>query len=53
MTEKAKRKLETIFQDNDKISQLVAASKFKCSQPYICHTLKNKTDIRSPPYTDD
>ena len=46
MDTKGKRKLEVMFDQSDKVSQTQAARSFKCSQQYICKTLKKYTSIR-------
>ena len=59
MTKRHQKELEKDFSDKDKISQTTAASKYKCSQPYICKILKKKLKIKcykkqkSPGYTDE
>ena len=40
MGTKGKRKLKVMFDQSDKISRTQAARSFKCSQQYICKTLK-------------
>jgi len=46
MDKKGIKRLNNMMDGNDKISQRVAASKFNCSQPYVCKTLKKKTEVR-------
>ena len=46
MTDKAIDALAEMFDHKCGISQRKAARKFKCSQPYICKTLKTKTSIK-------
>jgi len=46
MDTRGKRKLKDMFNHSDKVSQRQAAKSFKCSQPYICQTLRKHTDIR-------
>ena len=45
MDTKGKRKLKVMFDQSDKFSQTQAARSFKCSQQYICKTLKKYTSI--------
>ena len=46
MDTKGKQKLKVMFYQPDKVSQTQAAISFKCSQQYICKTLKKYTSIR-------
>ena len=46
MNTKEKRKLKIMFEQSDKVLQMQAARSFKCSQQYICKTLKKYTSIR-------
>ena len=43
---KEKQKLKVMFDQSDKVSQMQAARSFKCSQQYICKTLKKYSSIR-------
>lgn len=57
MTKKKLAILHNTFNNNDAMSQRDAARKFKCSQPYICRSLKNiglecRKKKRAPEYTD-
>ena len=47
MTKKNVKRLKTMFDHKDGVSQTQAARKFRCSQPYICKTLASKTTIRA------
>ena len=46
MDTKRKRKLKVMFDQSDKVSLTQAARSFKCSQQYICKTLKKYTSTR-------
>ena len=46
MDTKGKQKLKVMFEQSDKVSQMQTARSFKCSQQYICKTLKRYTSIR-------
>ena len=46
MDTKRKRKLKVMFNQSGKVSQTQAARSFKCSQQYICKTLKKYTTKR-------
>jgi hypothetical protein len=46
MTQRGIKALTEMFDHKFSISQTIAARKMKCSQPYICKTLKAKTSIR-------
>ena len=46
MDTKGKRKLKVMIDQSRKVSQLQAARSFKCSQQYICKTLKKYTSVR-------
>ena len=46
MDTKGKEKLKVMFEQSDKVSQTQTARSFKCSQQYICKTLKKYTSIR-------
>lgn len=45
MTKANIKRLKTMFDHRDGVSQRQAARKFKCSQPMINYTLKTKTNI--------
>jgi hypothetical protein len=59
MTTKNVKKLEKIFDHKDDMSQRKAVKKFNCSQPFICQTLRDKTNIKvrakqkSPKYSEE
>jgi transposase len=46
MDKKNVEKLKRMFNNKDGVSQTQASRRFDCSQPYICHILKHKTEIR-------
>lgn len=58
MDQKGIRKLKGKFSNSDNISQRDAAKEFKCSQSYICRSLKKlqikcRKKQRSPEYTEE